>query len=54
MKYLGVLVLLIGALLLIWAGFNPSENDNTFLGLGILLVVGGYLAHIFINRKVAE
>ncbi|KGN85483.1 hypothetical protein HQ48_07040 [Porphyromonas sp. COT-290 OH3588] len=51
MKYLGVFVLLIGALLLIWAGFNPSDNNNTILGVGILLVIGGYLTHIFMMRK---
>lgn len=51
MKYLGVFVLLIGALLLIWAGFNPSDNNNTILGVGILLVIGGYLTHILMMRK---
>lgn len=54
MKYLGVLVLLIGALLLMKAGFMPSENDNLFLGLGLLLVIGGYLAHIFFSRKFVD
>lgn len=54
MKYLGVCVLLIGALLLMKAGFLPSENDNLFLGLGLLLVIGGYLAHIFVRRKVVD
>lgn len=54
MKYLGVLVMLIGVLLLMKAGFVPSENDNFFLGFGLLLVVGGYLAHIFVSRKVID
>lgn len=49
-KYLGVLVLLIGALLLIIAGFKPSYDSNMMLGTGLLLVVGGYLAHIILNR----
>lgn len=54
MKYLGVFVLLIGTLLLLKAGFLPSANDNLFLGLGLLLVIGGYLTHIFISRKYVD
>lgn len=50
MKYIGICVLLIGALLLIWAGLNPSES-NVFLGSGLALVVIGYLAHIFLMKK---
>lgn len=54
MKYLGVFVLLIGTLLLMKAGFMPSENDNLFLGLGLLLVIGGYLTHIVVSRKFVD
>lgn len=54
MKYLGICVLLLGVLLLMKAGFVPGENDNLFLGLGLLLVVGGYLAHIFVSRKFVD
>ncbi len=49
-KYLGVLVLLIGALILIYSGFNPSYDSNTLLGTGLVLVVLGYIGYIFLNR----
>ncbi|WP_200879440.1 hypothetical protein [Porphyromonas sp. COT-239 OH1446] len=52
MKYIGICVLLLGALLLIIAGFNPSD-DNLLLGSGLALVVLGYLAHIFISKRKA-
>lgn len=51
-KYLGVLILLIGAVLLIVAGLTP-QGTNILLGSGLGLVVVGYLAHIFLNRKLA-
>lgn len=53
-QYLGVLVLLIGALILIYTGFNPSYDSNTLLGTGLLLVVLGYIAHIFLNRSTSQ
>lgn len=52
-KYLGVLLLLVGAVLLIVVGFTNPET-NIMLGSGLALVVVGYLVHIFLNKKVTE
>ncbi len=49
-NYIGVLILLLGALTLIYSGFNPSYDDNTLLGVGLLAVVVGFIVHIFINK----
>lgn len=53
-KYLGTLVLLVGALILIYAGFQPQYDGNTLLGTGIVLVIVGYLAHIVLNRRITQ
>ncbi len=49
-NYIGVLILLLGAITLIYAGFNPSYDDNTLLGVGLLAVVIGFIVHIFVNK----
>ena len=51
-QYIGVIVMLIGALLQLFTYFTDQvENANTFLGIGLVLVVFGYLGHIFLNKK---
>ncbi len=49
-NYIGVIILLLGAITLIYAGFNPSYDDNTLLGVGLLAVVIGFIVHIFVNK----
>ncbi len=51
-KYIGALILLIGAVLLVVDGVT-ANNSNTLLLSGLTLVVLGYIAHIIINRKTA-
>ena len=51
-KYIGALILLIGAVLLIVDGVT-ANSSNTLLGSGLALVVIGYIAHIIISRKTA-
>ena len=51
-QYIGIIVMLIGALLLLVSYVTDQvENANIFLGTGLALVVLGYLGHIFINKK---
>ena len=51
-QYIGDIVMLIGALLQLFTYFTDQvENANTFLGIGLVLVVFGYLGHIFLNKK---
>ncbi|MDR1556348.1 MAG: hypothetical protein LBS88_04855 [Tannerellaceae bacterium] len=50
-KYLGVIILLIGvAILVIPAFLNAVTNTILLSGLGVIIL--GYLAHIFLNRKL--
>lgn len=49
--YLGVLVQLIGAILLIYLGFTGTSQSNTGLIVGLLLVVVGFLIHILLDKK---
>ena len=50
-QYIGIIVMLIGALLQLFTYFTDQvENANLFLGTGLTLVLG-YLGHIFINKK---
>jgi hypothetical protein len=50
-KYLGVIILLIGVAILAVPAFLSGVN-NTILLSGVGVIVLGYLAHIFLNKKV--
>ena len=49
-KSIGVIVLLIGAIILIYLGVAGTGQSNTMLGIGLALVVIGFLGHIFLNK----
>ena len=52
-QYLGVIVMLIGAILLVYSYLSDQvEHANTFLTIGLVLVIGGYLGHVFLGKKV--
>lgn len=50
MKSLGGIILLIGVGILAVPAFTDMRS-NTVLGVGLILVIVGYLAHIFLNKK---
>lgn len=50
MKNLGVIVLLIGAILLIYLGIVGTGHSNVLLGIGLALVVVGFIGHILLNK----
>lgn len=54
LKYLGIIVMLIGAIVLIVIGATGGAQANVglFVGLGLILV--GYLLHIVLDKKVSE
>ncbi len=54
MKYLGIIVLTVGAILLMLKAFVISAPSNTLLVVGVVLVLIGYLLHIFLDKKDAE
>lgn len=51
MQYIGILALIVGAILLIAEGLLGFMQSNTILVIGLVLVVGGYLLHIFCGKK---
>lgn len=52
-KYLGVIVLLIGVVVLAVPAFQGALNNGILLvGLGIVIL--GYIGHIFINKRIEE
>ena len=48
-KYIGVLIMIIGVLFLV-IPFLQSNTSNTTLLIGLLIVIEGFLGHIFVNN----
>lgn len=54
-KFIGAILVLVGAILLVLEYFmKSSQGSNTFLWLGLCLVVVGYIAHIVLGRRTAQ
>lgn len=51
LKYLGVLVLLIGVVILAIPAISRSAGSNVMLVLGLVLVLLGYVGHIILNKN---
>lgn len=51
LKYLGVLVLLIGVIVLAIPAISGSAGNNVMLVLGLVLVLLGYIGHIILNKN---
>ena len=51
LKYLGVLVLLIGVIVLAIPAISGSAGNNVMLVLGLVLVLLGYVGHIILNKN---
>jgi len=52
LKYLGVLVLIIGVVILAVPYLTGGTVSNTILMSGIILIIVGYFSHIFLNKKI--
>jgi uncharacterized membrane protein HdeD (DUF308 family) len=50
LKSLGVVILLVGVGILAVPAFTDMRN-NTVLGAGLLLIILGFIVHIFLNKK---
>ncbi|HTN69431.1 MAG TPA: hypothetical protein VLZ33_08205 [Dysgonamonadaceae bacterium] len=48
-KYTGVLVMIIGVLILV-IPFLQGSTTNTNLLIGLLIIIEGFLGHIFVNN----
>ena len=51
LRYLGVLVLLIGVIVLAIPAISGSAGSNVLLVLGLVLVLLGYVGHIMLNKN---
>jgi len=51
LKYLGILILLIGVAVLT-VPVLQGVLDNTYLAVGLTLVIVGFLSHIVLNKKI--
>lgn len=54
LKNLGVILVIIGAVILIACFANGNVNNNTVLGLSLVIVVVGLLVHIVINKRITD
>ena len=48
-KYIGVLIMIIGVLILV-IPFLQGNTTNTTLLIGLLIIIEGFLGHIFVNN----
>jgi uncharacterized membrane protein HdeD (DUF308 family) len=51
LKYLGVFVLLIGVGILAVPTITHKLSNSTLL-IGLIVIIVGYLGHIYLNKKV--
>ena len=51
LRYLGVLVLLIGVIVLAIPAISGSAGSNVMLVLGLVRVLLGYVGHIMLNKN---
>ncbi len=54
LKYLGVILVIIGAVILIACFSTANVNDNTTLGLSMVLVIVGLIVHIIMNKRITD
>lgn len=54
LKYLGTLVMLIGAGVLVFIGATGGAQANVGLFVGLGLILLGYVLHIVLDKKASE
>lgn len=54
LKYLGVILVIIGAVVLIACFSTANVNNNVTLGLSLVLVVIGLIVHIVVNKRITD
>jgi uncharacterized membrane protein HdeD (DUF308 family) len=52
LKYLGVILLIIGVIILALPTFTGRGTSNLILLIGLSAILIGYVAHIILNKKV--
>lgn len=54
LQNLGVILVVIGAVILIASYATGNVNDNTVLGVSLLLVVIGLITYIILNKRITD
>ena len=54
LQNLGVILVIIGAVILIANYATGNVNDNTVLGVSLLLVVAGLISSIILNKRITD
>lgn len=54
LKNLGVILVIIGAVILIACFASGNVNNNSVLGVSLLLVVIGLISHIVLNKRITD
>ena len=54
LKNLGLLVILAGAGILIGCAATKNLDNNALLSTSIVLIIGGFIAYIAINKNVTD
>ena len=54
LKYLGLILILVGAVLLVACSFTGNVNNNAILGTSAVLIVIGLISYILINKRIAD
>ncbi len=50
-RYLGALLVILGAILIVFCAFTTLKNNNGILIGAIVLMIAGFLLHIFLGKK---
>lgn len=54
LKNLGLLIILVGAGILIGCAVTKNLDNNTLLGTAVVLIIGGFIAYIAINKRISD
>ncbi|MCR8882759.1 hypothetical protein QUW57_13855 [Phocaeicola plebeius] len=54
LQNLGVILVIIGAVILIANYATGNVNDNTVLGVSLLVVVVGLISYIVLNKRITD
>ncbi len=54
LKYLGVILVILGAVILIACFATGNVNDNSVLGSSMVLIILGLIAYIVLNKRITD
>ena len=54
LKYLGVILVIVGAAILIACFATGNVNSNGALGVSTLLIILGLIVYIILNKRITE